>query len=384
MRRYLFCCVLLEVVIVKQFTTYINLLVGSTEKIVAETDEKKGAAAPSDFKALRESQGITLDDIFQKTRISKVNLEAIEAGDFTSLPAPVYTKTFIKTYCQMLGVDEQQLLGAYEGYLRAQSPVTQKEQTAPRKEPSLDLSRYKFLFWLAAVVVLIGVVVYSISSHYQTDITYNSLEEPAPLGVQRQEIPSLPATEGQAQPASPSAVPPLTQATKPAVAASAPAAPPALRGPYSLVLVAREPSWVKIASDGGASQEVTLKAGERFERTAREGFSLRIGNAGGVDVSFQGRSLGSLGSKGQVVNLQLPQKAGAPAAVKPAGGGQTPFKSGAASAQGSKVTNGQGSRQAEAAAAQPEKAGSQPTETSNSRRKWLDEDPQRFRDLPRM
>jgi hypothetical protein len=39
---------------------------------------------------------------------------------------------------------------------------------------------------------------------------------------------------------------------------------------------------------------------------AKTGFSLKIGNAGGVNLIFDGKEIGKLGEKGQVVNLTLP------------------------------------------------------------------------------
>lgn len=51
---------------------------------------------------------------------------------------------------------------------------------------------------------------------------------------------------------------------------------------------------------------MVIQRGDIVERSADEAFIVDIGNAGGVDVSFQGKSLGNLGKKGQVVHLKLP------------------------------------------------------------------------------
>jgi len=58
------------------------------------------------LKALRESTGVTLEDLAEKTRISITYLEALEECRFDSLNlSPVYQKNFIKKYVQTLGKD---------------------------------------------------------------------------------------------------------------------------------------------------------------------------------------------------------------------------------------------------------------------------------------
>ena len=58
--------------------------------------------------------------------------------------------------------------------------------------------------------------------------------------------------------------------------------------------------------DAGTAVEIMLRPGERVTKRASEKFSLIIGNAAGVDISFQGKSLGLLGEHGEVVHLILP------------------------------------------------------------------------------
>ncbi len=56
------------------------------------------------------------------------------------------------------------------------------------------------------------------------------------------------------------------------------------------------------------SYQVLLKPGERIERTAADFFLLDIGNAGGVNLTFQGKPLGSLGKQGEVIHVRLPER----------------------------------------------------------------------------
>ena len=57
------------------------------------------------MRELRERQGISLDELSRATRVLHHYLEALEADDMASLPAPVFTRGFIRAYCQALGVE---------------------------------------------------------------------------------------------------------------------------------------------------------------------------------------------------------------------------------------------------------------------------------------
>ena len=50
-----------------------------------------------------------------------------------------------------------------------------------------------------------------------------------------------------------------------------------------------------------------LRPGDRIAEETSEKFDLIIGNAAGVNISFQGKPLGSLGKQGEVVHLTLPE-----------------------------------------------------------------------------
>jgi threonine synthase len=68
---------------------------------------------------------------------------------------------------------------------------------------------------------------------------------------------------------------------------------------------AREMTWLRVTADNNPSYEILLQPGEKIEREASR-FIVVVGNAGGIDITFRGKSLGSLGEQGQVVHLTLP------------------------------------------------------------------------------
>jgi len=75
---------------------------------------------------------------------------------------------------------------------------------------------------------------------------------------------------------------------------------------YHLIIEARELTWIRIKADHNQSSQMILKPGQKIERFASDRFVVDVGNAAGIDVTFQGRSMGNLGEQGQVVHLTLP------------------------------------------------------------------------------
>jgi len=81
---------------------------------------------------------------------------------------------------------------------------------------------------------------------------------------------------------------------------------------YTLEIIAGDDSWISVGIDDESPRSRLLKAGARIKWTARNGFSVKIGNAGGVRVLFNGKEIGPLGEKGKVVKLKLPSLYGSP------------------------------------------------------------------------
>jgi cytoskeleton protein RodZ len=66
------------------------------------------------LRGLREKQGMSIDELSRATRVLHHYLEALEADNIGSLPAPVFTKGFIRAYCQALGVPPEEALQLYD------------------------------------------------------------------------------------------------------------------------------------------------------------------------------------------------------------------------------------------------------------------------------
>jgi cytoskeleton protein RodZ len=76
---------------------------------------------------------------------------------------------------------------------------------------------------------------------------------------------------------------------------------------YRLFMKAREEVWLRIREDGNQSEQMILQAGQTLERSANDPFTVDIGNAGGIALTFQGKPVESIGKRGQVVHLRFPE-----------------------------------------------------------------------------
>ncbi|HOG07186.1 MAG: helix-turn-helix domain-containing protein [Syntrophales bacterium] len=289
-----------------------------------EADDKSGSGI-LDLKALRESRGLTLENVHQRTRISMTNLEALEAFRFEALPIPIYTRGFLRLYAQAVGIDPAPLLEHHRQYLNAISTTAPTEVPAGRPLKRLPGKTVKRLLWSAALIVLVGVLFIALTAEQRTpglagktversaDLSPDAgSDAPAP-GMQKdpQEAgminPVMPENRVSTPTAPADPKPPAAAVTGQAVPPDDPAR--IVKGqapPYRLALEARELTWIRITQDQEQPYQILLNPGDRVERVALQGFTLDIGNASGVAVVFQGRSLGELGDPGEVVHLRLP------------------------------------------------------------------------------
>ena len=62
------------------------------------------------LKAEREEQRLTLEKVFEATRIRVQYLQALEADDLSVMPSPVQARGYLRNYAEYLGFDVEQVL----------------------------------------------------------------------------------------------------------------------------------------------------------------------------------------------------------------------------------------------------------------------------------
>ncbi len=89
-------------------------------------DEKKEITFFEELKNLRKSKDVKLIDISNSTKINIKYLEAIENGNFDALPN-IYIRLFIRTYCEFLLIDSDEVLNKYEQHTNIKSKKFMKK-----------------------------------------------------------------------------------------------------------------------------------------------------------------------------------------------------------------------------------------------------------------
>lgn len=78
----------------------------------------------------REKRAVTLEQIAASTKINIRLLRSLEEEQFEELPVKPFVRSFVRSYCQFLGLDAETLLNEYDDYL---SRHCRRQDTPDRK-----------------------------------------------------------------------------------------------------------------------------------------------------------------------------------------------------------------------------------------------------------
>jgi cytoskeleton protein RodZ len=282
------------------------------------------------FKQVRDTKGLTLDDVALKTRIHPDFLIALEEGNFTKLPDQVFAKGFVRSYARSLGLDEEDAMRRFEGSAGA-FYEKQAEREVLRLKQAEDDRRKKTnrkVVLAAIAVALLGLILLMSREHTTVPPPRppSDIEPPPIKGPHGQSSsPSLDKTDSIVQEvvnersvgvstAASATLPPSAISTVTAVPtareevvlpASGRTADPLLAGTPSdgslaLAIEALELTWVVVQVDNGSPEEALMRPGERVQWKASDRFTLTLGNAGGVRVELNGKEQGPFGNSGKV------------------------------------------------------------------------------------
>jgi cytoskeleton protein RodZ len=292
------------------------------------------------LKKEREQKGISLEDISLETKIGTRLLRALEEEHFDQLPGGIFNKCFVRAYARHLGLDEEQTIADYMAAI-GPPPVTVEEKfpvqiphhEPPREHPSRNARSGppSEIPWGVLAVLLLVVALGFASWTYFHRPRAESRQGPVPATTQPTPVSSpLSDSHGgestkpaETQP-SPS-VPPDTgrpissiPAKEPATSNAAPVSQAALHGSSASPLVNAtagtfsvrlkgnddsEECWVSVSVDGQPAVESTLIAPYEKIVEAKNEVIVRVGNAGALDIFFNGQHLPSQGDLGVVRTL---------------------------------------------------------------------------------
>ena len=284
------------------------------------------------LKNKREAQNITLEEASQVTRIRKSILKAVENNQFDLIPPKVFAQGFIKSYATYLGLDGSEAVKRYFEALDSLEPKQSPEEEVLHKYQSQPiLTPGRILLVVIVLVAVFNLWLLMRSPETENDTSLKNIQEKQPFSPAQspsvaqqaksgEESESLAIFKGEEGPLvteekttpgdKEDIVVQAKEITIPEKQSPEPGeAKTALSPSEEMVLKieAAEQAWMRIQLDQNEPFEALLKAGESYTVKAQNKFTLKIGNAGGVELFFNGKPLGNPGKPNEVVDLTLPE-----------------------------------------------------------------------------
>ena len=245
----------------------------------------------------RLGQGLDVATVAARTKINAKYLAAIEADDRGSLPSSFFYKSFVQQYARALSLDTKQIDAEIDRVLSADAPrpLPGEDNPTVREIPPVELSSglaktrmYASLAGLILMMVACSAIYgWWYQDHFKEFVRAET---------------SAPVTESTPAAAVPVSLPPPPIERPPQVAVVPPPQPPAQPGSKVLLdLIAHEDTWLSVTSDGKPVFSGILAVNQTKTVEGKESAKMRVGNAAGIEVRLNGKPLGPLGHRGQVL-----------------------------------------------------------------------------------
>ena len=232
----------------------------------------------------RKDAGMSIVDLAEKTNIRTTVLIEIEADNFSNCGGETYARGHIRNISKVLGIDQKEVLRIFEEEQGSDQRTMQEllvENSVMRQPQENRKVSWKTLVLISVVsLALVGVVQIVIS---------NTPKNIADTSAAQESIaPSKSASPSATPTTQPSAQNTFSTGTGVTVVVSTP----------------KGKSWLFVSD----SQGRTLFSGQLAQGVSKvfssdTQLNLKIGNAGGVDLTVNGKKIASIGAVGEVVSV---------------------------------------------------------------------------------
>ena len=237
------------------------------------------------LRSTREAQGLTLETMAHRTRVQPRFLTAIEENDLRSIPPKPFGRGFVRAYAREVGLDPERAVHDYFG----QFPPVAPEPAAPAQKDFESPQGSSWVVPVTGIAVLVMLIAWGLRGDGTGDVAATDV-----VGTTGSNAAVAAAREASAAAAAPAPTP-----------APPVAAPPVAPSALNVVLTANAPAWVTASADGKRAIYRVLEPGSREQLTATREISVLTGNAGGVELTINGRAAGAMGKSGAVRTLRI-------------------------------------------------------------------------------
>jgi len=224
------------------------------------------------LQAQRETLQLSLQQVSEKLNLTMHYVRSLESDSFDKLPADIFVRGYIRNYASLLGLDPVHVLQVYADFTvkkQARKEEAIKRYTRRRR----DKNRPWVLFSGIAFVVVAVALWWLSSREGVAELAPQGSSAPEPAGLAENVI----IVEDLADTASPPEAP--------AIALTWP-------GDDTLEINFDSECWVEVEHRGSEAVYRELQhAGDRLQITGTAPFTVMLGNARAVTVSYNNRHL---------------------------------------------------------------------------------------------
>lgn len=237
-------------------------------------------------------------------RIRASHLDALEKGDLSQLPGRVYAIGFIRSYSEYLGLDGDKMVHLFKQQNGGKTKKPDLSFPVPASESKIP-NMFIIGGSLSGVLVLIGFITFMVMAPAKKndipdvpeELTKSQLNQAPSLVSDSTPVPEQQTTTTATNPDGT----PVVQANSATGGEAATPAEPAAANKGRIVLEIVDPTWIEIRNkDGAAILRQVLKPGDIYLVPNEQGLIMATGNAGGINVKVDGKSVGALGTAGQI------------------------------------------------------------------------------------
>tara|TARA_B100001750_G_scaffold170115_1_gene138510 strand:+ start:119 stop:1048 length:930 start_codon:yes stop_codon:yes gene_type:complete len=272
------------------------------------------------FRRAREDNGYNLNDIATHLNIASTHLEAIEADDIGSLPPKVYAVGFVRAYADVLALDSEKMAYLFKVQFYGKNQTDQQKfiTRVEGKTVSLHdtLSQKGNVLpaiisaAFVAILVLCAFAFFIVWLITPSDKTGEITVPDVPVEL-KEEIADTPPAEDKIvveaidedDTENADVVEPIQITVRPDEGGTVYGVDPLQS---ALALKAVDKSWMEIRDllSGSIIMTRTLNKGDVFYASEDQDIIATTGNAGGIEIYLDGKSLGLMGKPAEVIRAR--------------------------------------------------------------------------------
>jgi len=275
----------------------------------------------NELRQRREILGISLADIEQHLHIRLHYLKALEAGKVDDLPSLAQGRGMLSNYARFLELDTEALLLRFADAQQARriervalqsstKGFSRHPQSPSRPSVLKRLLTPDLLVISLVILVFFGFAIWSAA---QVNAISTRQEKITPPSIAQMLLitPSETVVASTIRPPGGAMNTPVdeTESTKEASSNEEPTPVPTLDNlPLQVYVIASQRAWMRITADAKVVFDGRVMIGNAYPYSAKKTIQLETGNGAALDVYFNQKDLGKLGTVGQVINLVFSQE----------------------------------------------------------------------------